>query len=545
MNIAAQFDWTQELEKTVVKSLVTSFGLDFLLFEDKRGGNVDTIHNARQGIYASEVERQKYEQRGEYNKDISGTYHKHQNYIARGELDKQQLQDGVLHDPYRQQSMAAHEIKKRDLDHTISAKNIHDDQGRVLAGLDGVELSNQDSNLASTHRSINRSKNSDSVNDFLVRLKTSIPQFETGVQNKQQRLSKMPRNTPEQQHKYRTLEDDILKDKEKIETLKSVNAKEMREQDHKARAAYDGTINRAYYTSSKFLKASAISAGTSGLLMGTRQMLGLIMAEIWFELREQLPIILQKVKYAFKLEVFIDSIVVTLKNIWERICTRFNDFLIQFKDGMFAGIMSSLTTTLLNIFATSEKMVVKLIREMWGSLVQVIKIITFNPENLGTVDMMKAVSSILALGVSTVLGTMIYSTLVPVLNFPFGAELAAFISALATGIIALGFQYFISHSSSMKKIWDFLGTIDHSYTLEQFRVINAKLDTYLEELARIDFNIDPLELEEFSLSLTSQSSELERSIILKREIARRNIELPFEIGNHNSTRKWLSGLAKK
>jgi hypothetical protein len=269
------------------------------------------------------------------------------------------------------------------------------------------------------------------------------------------------------------------------------------------------------------------------------------MAEIWFELREQLPIILQKVKSGFKLEVFIDSIVVTLKNIWERICARFNDFLIQFKDGMFAGIMSSLTTTLLNIFATSQKMVVKLIREMWGSLVQVIKIITFNPENLGSVDMMKAVSSILSIGVSTVLGTMIYSALVPVLNFPFGAELAAFIGALATGIIALGFQYFISHSSSMKKVWDFLGKIDHSYTLEQFRAINAKLDIYLEELARIDFNIDPLELEEFSFSLTNQSSELERSIIFKREIARRNIELPFEIGNHNSTRKWLSSLAKK
>ena len=140
---------------------------------------------------------------------------------------------------------------------------------------------------------------------------------------------------------------------------------------------------------------------------------------------------------------------------------------------------------------------------------------------------------------------MIYSALLPVLGFPFGAELAAFISALATGIMTLGLQYFISHSSSMKKVWDFLGKIDHSYTLEQFRAINAKLDTYLEELAKIDFNIDPLELEEFSFSLANQSSELERGIILKIEVARRNIELPFETGNHNSTRKWLSGLAKK
>ena len=98
MNVAAQFDWTHELEKTVVKSLVTSFSLDFLLFEDKRGGNVDTIHNARQGVYASEAEHQKYEQRGDY-KEVSDLYHQHKNYIDHGVSDKQKHQDGVIYDP--------------------------------------------------------------------------------------------------------------------------------------------------------------------------------------------------------------------------------------------------------------------------------------------------------------------------------------------------------------------------------------------------------------------------------------------------------------
>lgn len=540
MNIAAEFNWTQELEKTVVKSLATSFGLDFLLFEDKRGGNVDTVHNARQGIYASEAERQNFQNRPEYD---SSYYHADDAYIQRGRSDKLDHQAGNLQDSYRQKTMAAHE--QRDLDHVISAKEIHNDAGRVLAGLDGADLANTDSNLASTHRSINRSKQDKSVDDFLAYLQTTIPQQEARLQKEKQRLSQMPRDTPEEQHNYRVVEDDIRKGQEKITELKSVDVEGMRQKDRNARSDYDGAINKTYYTSSKFLKASVSSAATSGLLMGTRQMLGLVMAEIWFELREQLPIILQKIKSNFGFEVFIESIKVTLKNIWERIRARFNDFLVQFKDGVFAGIMSSLTTTLLNIFATSQKMVVKLIREMWSSLVQAIKIIAFNPENLGTVDMIKAVSSILAIGVSTILGTMIYSSLVPVLNFPFGAELAAFISALATGIIALGFQYFISHSSLMKKVWEFLGNLDHSYTLEKFRAINAKLDNYLQELARIEFNLDPFEIQEFSLQLANQNSELERSIILKKEITRRNIELPFEIGNHDSTKKWLSGLAKK
>ena len=211
MNIAAEFEWTRELEKTVIKSLTTSFGLDFLLFEDKRGGNVDTVHNARQGIYASEAERQNFQQRPEYD---SSYYHSDTDYIQRGRSDKLDHQAGNLQDDYRQKTMAAHE--NRDLDHVVSAKEIHNDAGRVLAGLDGSRLANTDSNLASTHRSINRSKQDKSVDDFLVYLQTAIPQQEARLEKEKQYLSQMPCDTPEQRHKYRALEDDIRKDQEKI-----------------------------------------------------------------------------------------------------------------------------------------------------------------------------------------------------------------------------------------------------------------------------------------------------------------------------------------
>lgn len=63
MESIATFNWTEELESAVVKSLTTSFGLDFLLFEDKKGGNVDTIHNVRKGIWATDTEKQRYEQK--------------------------------------------------------------------------------------------------------------------------------------------------------------------------------------------------------------------------------------------------------------------------------------------------------------------------------------------------------------------------------------------------------------------------------------------------------------------------------------------------
>ena len=55
MQAAINYPWAKELEKTVINSLTTTFGLDFLLFKDKVGGDVDTIQNARKNIYATDA----------------------------------------------------------------------------------------------------------------------------------------------------------------------------------------------------------------------------------------------------------------------------------------------------------------------------------------------------------------------------------------------------------------------------------------------------------------------------------------------------------
>ena len=41
------FSIWNEYERVIIKSLITSFGLDFLV-KDQHGGDVDTIHNVRQ-----------------------------------------------------------------------------------------------------------------------------------------------------------------------------------------------------------------------------------------------------------------------------------------------------------------------------------------------------------------------------------------------------------------------------------------------------------------------------------------------------------------
>lgn len=538
----ADYPWAAELEKTVVNSLVTSFGLDFLLFNDKLGGDVNTTHNVRGGVWATNTEKQRYNERGEY-KDAKVAYHQHANYTAAGARDAKLQDKGKLFDQYRGKVMTRNE--QRNLDHVISAKEIHDDPGRVLAELNGVELANQDTNLQTTSETINKSKQQKPLREYLSQLPEKIKADGLQLARDAERLASLPRDTPQQQHEARKLENRIANGKRKIASLQEADPEAMLERDREARKAYDAPINKTYYTSSKFLKSTSIASGAAGLKMGTRQMLGLIAAELWFELREALPRILKEIRSDFRLELFLSQVKHTLRNIWRRLKTRFNEFLIAFKDGVFAGVLASVTTTLFNIFANTSKNVVKIIREMWGQLVKAIKLLAFNPENLEFVDLCKAVTAVLNIGAGTVVGTLAYAQLVTLCNFPFGSELAAFCGALVTGVVTLGLNYLVLHSGTAQNIWNFIQSLmPHMGVLTKFKAINAELDIYLSELAQLEFNLDAQELHAFSEDLATCNNELERSLVLRTEVEKRGIELPFEMGKPETTRKWLSALAK-
>ena len=533
------YSWMRELEKTVVQSLATSFGLDFFLFKDKLGGDVDTIHNARQGVYGTESERDNYQNRGDYN---SAAYHQDKNYIEKGRSDKNKQINDKLYDAYTDNRIGQN--RPRDLDHVQSAKEIHDDAGRVLAELDGVSLANQDGNLQSTNSSINRSKKDLSINSFLNKLPERIQEHEVNLMKDKTRLFSLSRNTPEEKNRATQLEDKIRKSSEKIKELKSVNVEKMRESDKKAREEYNQQVNKSYYTGNKFLQSTAMAAGTAGVALGARQVIGLMAAEVWFELREKLPKILDSILYNFSFSVFLDKIKETLKGIWWRISGRFNDFIKEFKNGVFAGVFSSISTTLLNVFATTSKGVIKIVREMWTHLTKAFKILFFNPDKLSTVEVGKAVTMALSAGVSAVIGSMVYAYLVPICSFPLGSDIAAFLGALTTGLATLGFTYVLFHSSIMKKIWAFLENSAHVKTVKEFQAINAQLDVYIADLARIELNLDIDELEDFSKNLAACNTEIERSFVLRQEIERRKIEMPYEVGNTNSMRQWLVSLAK-
>lgn len=121
--------------QNALDAVIGHFGLAAAVLDSKDGGNVNTTHNVRQGIYASEKERQAYENRGEYD---SAHYHTDENYKAINKAQGELKEQGQLKDYMTGEKLAPN--AKTDLDHKVSAKEIHDDRARVLAEVDGQIL---------------------------------------------------------------------------------------------------------------------------------------------------------------------------------------------------------------------------------------------------------------------------------------------------------------------------------------------------------------------------------------------------------------------
>lgn len=588
--INKEFDVLKELENTVLQNLVQSFGLDFILLEDKRGGDVDTIHNVRKwqrendpknkdalkvrgkkedDINVSEemkksmvITSEGLRNKEPYKKEIvnsngnvvkqDGYHNNSSKYRKRKDKDKKLEQDGKLIDGYTKEILDSNDIKKQgantvsELDHSIPTSEIHHDAGRILSGINGVELANSDTNLISTHQYFNNIKSNHSLDKLFGEvLPKKISENKALIETFQKKLK--DKNLSQEEKNNISNEIKNLKKKNAILEKAKNNEIEIRKTEEEARKTYNAKINKAYYADSKFFKNTALQAGKKGLQMGGRQALGIVIAEIWFELKEQIPTIYHQCKNNFRFEVFLAQIKITLENIFKRIKEQFHELLVTFKDGMLGGIISSIHTTVINIFSTSTKMLGKLIREMWNNLVKAAKLAFFNPDNLNTGDLVREILKLLSFGLSIAIGSIVNSHLNTFLTIPFGNEIATFLSGLVSGVLMLGFTYFLEHSEVMNKVWDYLNSFKTRYEkmIEHMKEINLELDRYLMELSKLEFNLNTDELSRFSTSLSQINNELERKVLLIQNIEERGIDLGYNPKQKDGFKYYLAQVQKK
>lgn len=439
----------QQYGRVITESIASSFGLDFLLIQDRYGGDVDTIHNVRkigldpQMEYKSKKNEQDYD--GPYkkpeNKLVVSKYRNDKRYIEKRKETTRQQESGNLKDAYTGKKIEKGEDK--EVDHVISLKEIHEDRGRNLANLKVVDLAHSNENLQATTKYTNGPKSADSMDKFLKK---------SG-------------------YRYTA--------KEK---------RRMIEKDKKARKAYEQKIVRAYYSSPKFQKDVAYAAGKVSLAMGAREAVGLIFTEIWFSVRYEFELSKNEIK--FELKEFFLAIARGIKNGFEIAKKKYKELFSKFLNGAIGGALANVTTTLCNIFFTTAKNIVKIIRESWVSLTEATKVLFINPEGYSSGDKIRAVLKILSTGASVIVGSLVSEAIsktgieaIPIV----GNLVSSFCGVFVTGIMSCTLLYFFDRNPLVNKLISWLNNLPTMDNVVNYYKNQVKyFEEYAAQLLQID-----------------------------------------------------------
>ncbi len=462
----------QQYEKVVIDSLITSFGLDFLV-QDQYGGDVDTIHNVRKigqdelMGYKNSSNEIAYNNRPDYDArsyhaggNFQQTKHNARNTWLETYKDiDDEYQSGKI--GFYGHTKSINPNRKAELDHIIECKSIHDDRGRILSGLSGESLADAFVNFAWTNKSLNASMGSWAK-----------------VKNEQYR-KEHDCDAPMEMVDIKA----YVNDHPDLDPQTKANLLSHYE---KAKKAYDQKINRAYYTSKSFFRNTTFAATKTGFKMGVRQVLGLVFSEIWFAVKDT-------IKEGNKNgETLFYSIGEGVKRGLSNAKAKYKVLMDRFLDGAIAGALSSLITTLCNIFFTTAKSLVRVLRQSWASLVSATKVLLFNPECLPPGETIRAAAKIIATGASVVAGTMISELVAKTAigTIPdVGTIAQTFCGTLVTGIMSCSLLYLLDNNKAINWIVSVVNKIPSvSQTVVYYKEEAILLEKYCADLFSIDLD---------------------------------------------------------
>ena len=501
----------QEYERVILDSLLQTFGLDFII-QDQYGGDVDTIRNLEQVGKNPEMRiknadtRAKYENRGEYD---SHKYHSDKNYIETNRnISKTRKESGVK-DAYTGETLR----DSHDLDHIISAKEIHDNAAVYATSLDPVSLANSEDNLVPTIATVNRSK---------------------GAKNPEQFVSEWEKTRPMRQEKIKELRSKAnLTDKEKkqlkkYEELEKLKPEEVKRLYHKSKKAMTNKLNKDYYTSSKFIGDTAKAAVSLGGKTALKQAIGFVLLEVWYAVKHRIS----KCN-ADSMKKFFSEIIEGIKTGFSNAKNKYKEMIAKIKDGFLSGIISSLMTTLTNMFTTMLQGTVKILRYAGSALVQAFKVLFFDKHSTWQ-EKIHGVLVILATSASTIVGTMVGNYLstnvgqIPIV----GELLVTFIQVFLSGTLSCTLIYFIDKWEIAQKIYKFIAALDVNLFAESVEYMKqqvAMYEAYVSELLKIDIETIVKETKKYEkvLTILRETDDLLINKELKNLLGNLNIELPW------------------
>jgi hypothetical protein len=412
----------------VLNTIVGPFGLSNVLFEDKDGGNVTTLHNARNNLFANDEDKNRFT--AEYNR---------KNYEKNFPQKRKEIfnKNNEIIDAYTGKSLP--KDGRTHIDHVVSAKEIHEtDENRLFLNQnEKYEITNNDSNLVTTYSSLNQSKGEKKLKEWMS----------------QENVKNEGKNNAER------FEVDV----EKATKI-----------DEQARS----TIKK-YTTKKKIKKYSTETLKTStqeALRMGTQQALGILL----YELVTNIFVEIKDIYYngfsgSEHDKEFFNTLKERLFRVANNVMEKWKDVVEAFGKGAISGFFSNLITVIINAFLSTKKRMVRIIREGFFSLLKAVEILVNPPSGLTVDQAAHEASKLIAAGLAISGGVMIEEFVersiqsIPVIGI-FAGLLSPIIVGTAMGLSTVFIVYLLDKA-------DLFGAIRK----EKHNYITSELENMIED----------------------------------------------------------------
>lgn len=433
----------KECRREIGISILQTFGLGMTYDQFKKGGNLTTLHNAENGVFADQAIQEQYQ--AEYEcKNYEEDFPK----MRKNLFQKQEK----IYDAYTGKEL--HKDGRTHVDHVVSAKEIH---SNALARLymsveERKEMAMNNDNLVMTDSRLNQSKGAKKLNEWMHTLNKK-----TGVDNA---------------------------------TTYGVDKQKAKEIGEKANKTINKNINnneREYY-----LKGVTSSSVKQGAAMAKQRIIGVLImegSEIMFA--ELTPFINKWTKFENmkqRINEFNNVIHRVATKIKARAATLTKKLMHEGGMGFMSGIIANIVTILINTFATTAKAFVKILNDGVHAIIRAVKLLIKKPTELSKSELMKQVSIILSTAIVASIGGILteqlrlYLLTIPIL-IPIAGFLSKTIGAILITFVSTAIIYTINNfgevMAEIKNAFD-----DFKYGLQRnSSEIKAKYDT---TVARID-----------------------------------------------------------
>lgn len=410
---ARRFDQLlNECKRSVIQSIAGPFGLGQVTARfDVTGGPVDTVHNNREDVFSTTEAKERFDNRTQYDASRKRQFHRHENYHDTNAAASSEYKgEGPgVQDAYRDVRMHKSKGDKVNLDHATPASMLNDDAGAILAGLDPVELANRVSNLNVTSESINTSKKHKTAGEYAHWLRATSAKRKEDIRA----LEQISAPTAEQENKLR-----------KLRELEAVDIGKLEDAHRRSQEDIDGCINETYYNSAEFKKAVKDTSFAEAKRMAKQQAIGALLAEFFIGVVDEI----QDWHKAGRRELKLAE---RLNRVGRRVLSRWKHVLTVGFQGALAGFLSNLGTILINIFVTTEKRLVRMVREGFMSLLRAVSTLVFRPDGMTFAQAAHEATKIACAGGIVISGVVVEELVAQHLN----AIGLGFVAGFATAII--------------------------------------------------------------------------------------------------------------